>query len=103
MYNSNTILRFTWDDNKAAINIRKHGISFKEASSVFHDPYARVIPDPDHSQDEERFVILGISDHARVLVVCHCYRENEEVIRLISARKATRKETSTYGRLYDAR
>ena len=77
MYNGNTSLHFTWDETKAAITIRKHGVSLKEASSVFHDPYARVIPDPDHSLTENRFIILGISDHARALVVCHRYREDE--------------------------
>ena len=88
--------RFEWDENKNAINKRKHKISFEEASTVFDDVEALIIDDPDHSQDEERFIILGFSIRANLLVVCHCYRENEAVIRLISARKATKKEAQQY-------
>ena len=89
-------ISFVWDDNKAASNLQKHGISFDEAKTVFYDPNAIVISDPDHSLLEDRFVILGLSNRLSLLVVCHCYRENDEVIRIISARKAKTKETQTY-------
>lgn len=91
-------ISFEWDDNKEKLNRKKHGISFEEAKSVFRDKNALVIDDPDHSIDEERFIILGFSDNARLLVVCHCYRESDTVIRLISARKATKSEANLYGR-----
>lgn len=81
----------------------KHGVSFDEATTVFDDPYARVIEDPDHSIDEERFIILGMSMQARELVVSHCLRENGEVIRIISARRATKRESTQYWRYVDAR
>ena len=87
---------FEWDEQKNAINKIKHGISFEEACSVFQDPRALIIPDPDHSNDEERFVILGLSEKLNVLVVCHCYRNEEQTIRLISARKATKTERKYY-------
>ena len=89
-------IRFEWDENKNTINKRKHRISFEEAQTVFYDAEALVIPDPDHSQDEERFIILGMSRRGNLLVVCHCYRESETVIRIISARKATRNESAQY-------
>lgn len=89
-------LRFEWDRRKAAQNRRKHGVSFEEASSVFSDERALLLPDPDHSEDENRFVLLGLSSHLRTLVVCHCYQEKAEVIRIISARKATRAERRDY-------
>jgi uncharacterized DUF497 family protein len=89
-------LSFTWDPDKNLINIRKHSISFEEAKSVFYDEFARLMHDPDHSEDEERFLILGFSKNYNILVVCHCHRENDEVIRLISARKATRNEKKKY-------
>ena len=89
-------LRFEWDENKNRINQKKHGISFEEASSVFFDSAAIVIDDPEHSREEERFIILGLSKKANLLVVCHCYRESESVIRLISARKATKNEANAY-------
>ena len=91
-------MEFVWDNNKAAINLQKHGVSFQEASSVFDDYDALCIFDPDHSEEEDRFIMLGMSAAARVLVVCHCYRENDEQIRIISARKATKNETATYNR-----
>ena len=81
---------------KAAGNRRKHGISFAEAKTAFLDENARVIPDPEHSEDEERFVLLGLSISVRVLVVCHCYRKGGDVIRIISARKADREEIEQY-------
>ncbi|MBO4491329.1 MAG: BrnT family toxin [Lentisphaeria bacterium] len=87
---------FVWDESKAELNLRKHGVSFQEASTVFEDYDALQIYDPDHSEEEDRFIMLGMSSALRILVVCHCYRENEGQIRIISARKATRKETATY-------
>lgn len=89
-------INFEWDENKNSINKKKHKISFEEAQSVFYDPDALLINDPEHSQEEERFIILGLSLKANLLVVCHCYRESETVIRIISARKATRTETEQY-------
>lgn len=89
-------MNFEWDENKARVNFKKHGVSFEEAQTVFYDENALLIDDPDHSEDEERFIILGLSAGTRLLVVCHCYRESETVIRIISARKATRKETQFY-------
>jgi len=91
-------LRFEWDAKKAEANRRKHGVTFEEASSAFADESALVIPDPDHSDEEDRFVLLGLSAKLRLLVVIHCYRERDEVIRLISARKATRQESAQYSR-----
>ena len=89
-------MRIVWDEKKAEANLRKHRVSFEEARSVFYDDYAQLISDPDHSSREERFVLLGRSAMLRVLVVCHCYREDGSVIRLISARRATRQETKLY-------
>ena len=89
-------LRFEWDERKAAANRRRHRVSFEEAKSVFLDDEALLIPDPDHSDSEERFVIVGISAMLRILVVCHCYRESDDVIRIISARKANRSERNQY-------
>ena len=89
-------IRFEWDENKNRINIAKHNVSFEEAKTVFYDSGALVIEDPEHSEDEDRFIILGISRYANVLVVCHCYRYNDEVIRIISARKANKQESKQY-------
>jgi uncharacterized DUF497 family protein len=89
-------LRFEWDARKAVANERRHGVSFEEAKSVFYDEHAMLIDDPDHSADEPRFILLGFSARLRILVVVHAYRANDEVIRLISARKATRSERSRY-------
>jgi len=89
---------FAWDSRKAALNRKRHGVSFEEAQTVFFDDSARVISDPEHSATEDRFVILGISSRLRVLVVCHCYREDDNIIRIISARKATTKESAFYQR-----
>lgn len=88
--------RFTWDPRKAEENLRKHGISFEEAQSVFYDDHGQLVDDPDHSDDEDRFILLGRSNHIRLLIVCHCYRESSSVIRIISARKATKKEGKNY-------
>jgi uncharacterized DUF497 family protein len=90
-------MRIIWDEKKNQENIRKHNISFEEAETVFYDPNGKLIDDPDHSNDEERFIILGLSKMLHLLVVCHCYRENDETIRIITARKATKKETKYYG------
>lgn len=91
-------LRFEWDENKNLANQKKHKVSFDEAKTVFYDESARLIPDPGHSEDEERFVIMGLSNNLRILVVVHCYRKNDEVIRIISARKATRNEQKYHNR-----
>ena len=90
------ILRFEWDIAKNELNKRKHKISFEEAKTVFYDDYAILFDDPDHSIDEERFLILGISQTEKLCIVSHCYRDNENVIRIISARKATKNETKVY-------
>jgi uncharacterized protein len=87
---------FEWDDEKALENLRKHGISFSEASTVFADPLSRTIPDPSHSEAEERLIILGESGLQHTLVVVHTYRG--EVIRIISARNATTRERKDYER-----
>ena len=89
-------IKFEWDDNKNAINKKKHKISFEEAQTVFYDSEALVIDDPEHSEQEDRFIILGLSKKAKLLVVCHCYRESDSIIRIISARKATTTEMSFY-------
>ena len=89
-------IRFQWDPRKAVLNARKHGVSFEEAQTVFADEFAKLIDDPDHSEDEERFVLLGISSTLRLLVVVHCYRARGNVVRIISARKADRFEQSQY-------
>lgn len=91
-------IKFEWDENKNRLNQRKHGISFDEAKTVFYDEEALVIDDPEHSEEEERFIILGLSKRANLLVVCHCYRASETVIRIISARKATKTESEFYGK-----
>ena len=91
-------LHFEWDEAKASIILKEHGVGFEEAKSVFLDDHAKLIPDPDHSIDEERFVLLGYSSILKLLVVCHCYRAEGRLIRIISARKATRQETQIYER-----
>jgi uncharacterized protein len=89
-------LRIEWDKRKAVANQRKHGVSFEEARSVFFDEEALLIPDEGHSDEEERFIMLGLSSRLRTLVVCHCYRQADEIIRIISARKANRTERAQY-------
>lgn len=89
-------LRFDWDVNKERSNRLKHGISFEEARSVFYDERALEYDDPDHSDSEDRFLMIGMSERLRVLVVCHCLREAGEVIRIISARRATQSEARHY-------
>ena len=90
------ILKFEWDIAKNEKNKRKHKISFEEAKTVFYDDNAILFDDPDHSLEEERFLILGISQTEKLCIVSHCYRDNENVIRIISARKATKNETKVY-------
>jgi hypothetical protein len=89
-------LSFEWDPRKAAANLRKHDVSFEDAQSVFSDERARLIDDPDHSADEDRFLLLGLGSSLRLLVVAHCYRVGGNTIRIISARKATREEQRFY-------
>jgi uncharacterized DUF497 family protein len=90
-------MKIIWDETKNQDNIRNHKVSFEEAQTVFYDPGGRLIADPDHSIDEDRFIILGLSKMLKLLVVCHCYREDDETIRIISARKATKTESKYYG------
>ncbi len=92
------MIRFECDPVKDAANFRKHGIAFEEALTAFYDEFARIIYDAEHSQDEDRFALLGMSTRLRLLVVCHCYRQNDRVIRVISARRANKKETAEYQR-----
>jgi len=89
-------LIFEWDERKNRANRKKHGVSFEEARSAFLDDYARVLRDDEHSEDEERFLLLGMSTSLRILVVCHCYRRKDEAVRIISARKADRDEQDQY-------
>ncbi len=91
-----TSLRFEWEPKKASANLQKYGVSFEEAKSVFYDESAKLISDPDHSDEEDRFILLGVSHSLRVILVCHCYRSKGNVIRIISARKATAKESKAY-------
>jgi uncharacterized DUF497 family protein len=91
-------LRFEWDKEKESTNIKKHGISFDEARTVFYNENAIQLFDPDHSEDEDRFILLVISFKLRTLIVCHCFRESETVIRIFSARKADRGEEKDYWR-----
>ena len=92
------MLLFEWDEEKAKINLEKHHVSFAEAKSVFYDEHARLIADEENSEGEDRFLLFGMSFNPRLLLVCHCYRENDHVIRIISARKSTRTETAMYRR-----
>ena len=91
-------LIFTWNDDKNISNRRKHGVSFEEAQTVFFDKNAIEFDDPDHSINEERFILLGFNQNLKILVVCHCYHSNESEIRIITARKATKKEQNVYFR-----
>ena len=91
-------LRFEWDEIKNRANFKKHKISFDEAKTVFYDENARLISDPNHSNDEDRFILLGLSHSAKILVVVHAYKEQDEVIRIISARKAIKNENEYYFR-----
>ena len=89
-------LRFEWDPRKADANLRKHGVAFDEAQTAFFDDNALVMADPDHGTVEDRFILLGATAASKLVVVCHCYRGNDEFIRLISARRANRREMATY-------
>jgi uncharacterized DUF497 family protein len=89
-------LSFEWDPRKAASNAAKHGVTFEEAKTVFYDEEALLIPDPDHSKEEERFIIMGRSSGSRILVVVHCFRKSGSSIRIISARRAGNKEQKPY-------
>jgi len=91
-------MKFEWDENKNITNITKHGISFEEASTVFYDEDAILFDDPDHSYDEDRFLVIGITSSIKLCTVSHCYRDNDETIRIISARKASKKEIEFYKR-----
>jgi uncharacterized protein len=92
-------IKFAWDRRKARSNLAKHGVSFEEAQTAFQDESARLIDDPDHSENEDRFLLLGYSLQARCLIVSHCYLQSDSVIRLISARRATAQEEGVYWRL----
>jgi uncharacterized protein len=92
------MIKFSWDRVKATGNLKKHGVSFEEAQSVFYDDFAVQFFDEDHSDGEERFLLLGMSTGANLLLVCHCERGGGELIRIISARKATKSESAFYGR-----
>ena len=89
-------LKFEWDRRKETANRKKHGASFAEPKTAFFDENARVIADSDHSEGEDRFIIMGLSSQLRLLVVFHCYREDQDTIRIISARKANRSERREY-------
>ena len=89
-------LHLVWDDSKNEANKRKHGVGFEEAQTVFFDESAMEFFDSEHSRDEDRFLLLGRSFSLRTLMVCHCYREKEQTIRIVSARKATAKERNMY-------
>jgi uncharacterized DUF497 family protein len=90
------MIKFEWNTAKAASNKKKHGVSFEEAQSVFYDEFALQFFDEDNSGSENRFLMLGFSDKARLLIVCHCEREQGNIIRIISARKATKHESNHY-------
>ena len=91
------MIKFEWDSAKATANARKHAVSFEEAQSAFYDEFAVQFFDDEHSGHEERFLLLGMSTEARLLLVCHCERDAGNIIRIISARKATKHESTFYG------
>lgn len=91
-------IKFEWDENKNKINMAKHGIALEEAATVFYDDDAIMFDDPEHSMEEDRFLILGITRHMNLCIVSHCYRDGDSIIRIISARKATKNEAKTYNR-----
>ncbi len=91
-------IQFQWDKNKAAENLKKHGVSFQEAETVFFDEKAVEFYDDRHSEWEDRFLLLGLSANVRLLLICHCFKENDSVVRIISARKATAREAKFYKR-----
>lgn len=91
------MIKFEWDATKASANVKKHCVTFEEAQSIFYDEFAIQFFDEEHSSEEERFLLLGMSTGTRLLLVCHCERESGNVIRIISARKATKRESTFYG------
>lgn len=91
-----TGIKFEWDHKKSQKNKKKHGVSFDEAKAVFYDEHGLLMADPDHSEEEDRFLLLGLSSALRLLVVCHCYRGEDDVIRIISARRADPQEIQSY-------
>ncbi len=91
-------LQFEWDNRRNGENKRKHGVSFEEAQTAFLDDRALIVADPNHSDDETRFILLGLSATLKLLVVCHCFRDDDSVIRIISSRKANRGERNEYNR-----
>ena len=90
------MITFEWDETKAAANLRKHQVSFKEAQSIFFDEFGVQFYDDDHSSGEDRFLMLGMSSGAKLLIVCHCERDHGATVRIISARKATKRESAFY-------
>lgn len=101
-------IKFEWDENKNNIKKAKHGIDFEEAKTVFYDDDAILFDDPEHPIEEDRFLILGITKYENLCIVSHCYRNKDDIIRIISARKATKNETKTYnkyagGGIYEGR
>ena len=93
------MISFSWNERKNTTNQKKHGVSFDEAKTVFYDENAIRYFDPDHSEDEDRFLMVGVSRNLRMIIVCHCFREEDSVIRIISARKATKSEEDNYWRV----
>jgi len=91
------MIRFEWDPLKAAANLKKHAVSFEGAQSIFYDEFAVQFFDDEHSTNEDRFLMLGLSSKARLLLVCHCEQESANTIRIISARRATNRESAFYG------
>jgi len=89
-------IEFEWDPKKEKANTKKHGITFEEARTSFYDEHALQFFDPDHSEDEDRFILLGTSFKLNTLVVCHCFRQDEKIVRIISARTADKDEAKTY-------
>ena len=90
------MIKFEWDEAKAAANLRKHQVSFDEAQSIFFDEFGVQFFDDDHSSGEDRFLMLGMSSRAKLLIVCHCQRDEGATVRIISARKATKRESAFY-------
>lgn len=93
------MIKFIWDNNKNKVNIQKHKVTFEEAQTTFYDDDAVLFDDPDHSEGEERFLIIGFTVKSRLCIVSHCYRESDSIIRIISARKATKNEERQYNEM----
>lgn len=90
------MILFEWDETKNEKNQKKHGVAFEDAKTVFYDDHAILFDDPEHSVDEERFLIIGLAENNGICIISHCYRESADIIRIISARRATKKEKATY-------